>query len=131
MGAVRRMAGWLGIAVVAVGLLGCDDSGSSLGVHGEGGGFVWKPISESDRNLVVLLPPQYRGRVGETYLADSAGNVIEVGWFSGDDINGNRPHFRWTRPGAAYGTDLYVVTDVTDTGAVHWHIPVGGARVEY
>lgn len=40
-------------------------TGPSPGSSGGGGlgGFVWKPISESDGNLVVLLPNSYRGRV--------------------------------------------------------------------
>lgn len=102
----------------------------SLGTRGEGGGFVWKPISESDGRLVVLLPPQYRGRVRATFLAHGDGTVIEMGRFSGDDINGNRPHYRFSRPGAGYGQNLFVVSDLTDGHTVHWPIANGASRVD-
>lgn len=113
--------------------LGCDDgsSGNGIGERGEGGGFVWKPRSESDGRLVVLLPPQYRGNVSGAHIANANGDVIEVGRFAGDTHNGYRPHFRFTQSGAFYGADIYVVADLSEGGDVHWPIVNGAQRQEY
>lgn len=114
--------------------MGCDDGGSDgsgIGERGEGGGFVWKPRSESDGRLVVLLPPQYRGNVSSAYIANANGGVIEVGRFAGDTHNGRRPHYRFSQSGAAYGADIYVVADLNEGGDVHWPIANGANRQEY
>ena len=60
--------------------------------------FLNKPVSEGDGNLVVLLPPGARDR--EVKIQTPAGE--EVGRYVGN-TNGNRPTFRFTRPGSAYG----------------------------
>lgn len=57
------------------------------------GGFVWKPVSEGDGKLVVLLPASYN---------DNAIKVNgEVGRYAGR-TNGNRPTHRFTKAGAGY-----------------------------
>ena len=128
-----------GVALVAaVGMMSaCEydlsDSGggSGLGEHGEGGGFVWKPRSESDGRLVVLLPPQYRGAIQGAFIANAGGAPIEVGTFAGDEHNGRRPHFRFSEHGSAYGNEIYVVADLVEGGSIHWPIPAGAQRMEY
>jgi len=125
----------LGVSLLSVAalMLGCsdDDGGSGIGQPGEPGGFLWKPRSESDGRLVVLLPPQYRGNVASTYVANPSGDIIEVGRFAGDTHNGDRPHYRFTQQGAAYGTDIYVVAELLQGGLVHWPIANGADRIEY
>lgn len=131
---MRRIAMGLGLILVAALGSGCWDSSSSgdnMGSHGEGGGFVWKPRSESDGRLVALLPPQYRGNVQSAHIADSSGRVIEQGRFAGDVHNGRRPHYRFTQHGSAYGANIYLVADLAEGGTVHWHIPHGAHRQEY
>ncbi|HMO51446.1 MAG TPA: hypothetical protein PKA21_09995, partial [Kiritimatiellia bacterium] len=118
---------WLAVLVTGLlAVMGCE-SGSSgsggVGGAGQGGGFIWKPKSESDGRLVVLLPPQYRQRVSSVFISDSNGKPIEVGRFAGDNHNGNRPHFRFSRHGSAYGNNIYVVADLNDGGSVHWVVP--------
>jgi len=97
-------------------------------------GFLWKPISESDGNLVVLFPAAYRGRVtrGTVYavLPPSEENVVEEGYFAGDTHNGMRPHYRFTRPGAAFGNDIFVVARLSDGSFESWYIPYGADRTE-
>ncbi len=131
---MRKLLFGLGL-IVAVGLVsGCLDSSSSgngIGSHGEGGGFVWKPRSESDGRLVALLPPQYRGNVQSAHIAGSGGSVIDQGRFAGDLHNGRRPHYRFTQHGSAYGADIYLVADLIEGGTVHWHIAHGAHRQEY
>ncbi len=102
---------------------------AGFGTEGEGGGFLWKPISESDGNLVILLPSQYTGVATGCHVANAAGDLIETGHYTGDG-NGNRQHYRFGQPGSAYGTDLYVVA-YTPTGNIHWQVANGSERTEY
>ena len=101
-----------------------------IGPRGPGGGFLWKPVSEANRNLVVLLPSSLTDGFRETFLADADGNFIERGVFSGVH-NGGREHYRFSRPGAAYGRDLFVVGQDRNGNRVHWPISNGGSRIEF
>lgn len=102
---------------------------SSVGSKVDGpGGFLWKPVSESDGNLVVLLPPELKGQVSSVEIQDAAGNTIDTGRFSGDQKNGGRPHFRFGKPGAAYGDGLTAVAKTTDGREIRFEVGTGGAR---
>ena len=87
---------------------------------GGGGGFLWKPVSDSNGNLVVLLPSQYNGKVSSVSVNGERGS------FSGI-ANGNRTHWRFSKPGAAYGSNAKVVA-TTSGGNVTWNVPNGAAR---
>ena len=84
------------------------------------GGFRWKPVSDSNGNLVVLLPSQYNGKVSSVSVNGERGS------FSGI-ANGNRTHWRFSKPGAAYGSNARVVA-TTSGGNVSWTVPNGGSR---
>jgi len=102
---------------------------SGIGSPGIVGSFVWKPISENDGRLVVLLPRAYTGRVTMAYIVREDGSFVESGRFSGDTHNGNRAHYRFSRPGADYGNRLFLVAVMNDGEVVHWFIPEGARRV--
>lgn len=87
---------------------------------GGGGGFLWKPVSDSNGNLVVILPSQYNGKVSSVSVNGERGS------FSGI-ANGNRTHWRFSKPGAAYGSNAKVVAS-TSGGNVTWTVPNGGSR---
>ena len=87
----------------ALGTASCTESPATTF---ESSGFLWKPISEGDKKLVILLPGSLRGNVDRCTISGSFGD--ENGRFTGDDSNGNRPHFRFSRPGAGYGTNITV-----------------------
>lgn len=91
-------------------------------------GFLWKPKSESDGNLVVLLPPNLKGKVDSVSIKDANGNTVGTGKFSGDAKNGGRPHFRFDKPGAAYGNNLTVEAKTSDGRTVTFPINSGAAR---
>lgn len=101
----------------------------TLGTTG-GSGFLWKPVSESDGRLVVLIPPQYTGRISSVFLARRTGTVIEQGAYGGIH-NGGRAHYRFSAPGSSYGTAIFAVADLEDGTSVNWYVPNGGARTEY
>lgn len=95
-------------------------------------GFLWKPRSESNGNLVVLLPEDMRGQVAAAGLYNddvaSQGTLIEPGRFAGDTHNGNRPHFRFNESGATYGGDIWLIAELSDGSRRAWHIPNGASR---
>lgn len=128
------VGGWaLALALVLI-LGGCDSGGSDgagIGSTGEGGGFLWKPVGDHSRTLVVLLPPQYsRRQVGAVYITKAGGEFVEGGIYTGV-ANGGRRHYRFTQQGRHYGGDVRVVAEIIDTDTVHWVIPNGAGRVEY
>jgi hypothetical protein len=128
----------LGMAVAST--LGCNSSGGGSGggvaiqptQDGAFAGFLWKPRSESNGNLVVLLPNALRGQVvsGAIHSDDSrsAATMIEAGVFAGDDHNGARPHYRFSQSGAAYGADVWFIAETADGQALAYNIPNGASR---
>jgi hypothetical protein len=104
--------------------------GSGIGPRGGGGGFLWKPVGENSRKLVILLPPQYTGQVSGVYVANSKGGAIEAGSYTGVG-NGNRTHWRFSKPGSGYGQNILAVANLKSGGAVHWPIPNGASRTSY
>lgn len=63
------------------------------------GGNVWKPISESDGNAVVILRSEWPVPSRVSCLADNG--VWETFRYTGI-ANGDRYHFRGSRTGAGY-----------------------------
>ena len=74
------------------------------------GGFLFKPVSEADGNLVVLLPPGLEG--ASLALKDQEGTVLEE--VSISDMYEDRQLFRFSKPGAEYPADL--VVELLDAG---------------
>ena len=95
-------------------------------------GFLWKPISANNGNLVVLLPKSLTGKVTSCAvyrdLPPTQDNLIERGRFSGDQSNGDRSHFRFNHPGSYFPQKCFVVA-VTNQGAeVAFEIADSGMR---
>jgi len=81
-------------------------------------GYVQKPISDGDGNLVFLWPAEYQNILSAA-LIKANGNVLERGDYVGR-TNGNRPTVRFSMPGCAYQTafesgGLRIVTSPTET----------------
>lgn len=97
-------------------------------------GFLWKPVSESDGNLVILFPSALRGLItsGAVYSAwpFTPENLVEEGRFTGDTHNGNRPHYRFSGSGASFGNNLFAVATKNDGSQDWWYIPEGAQRTE-
>ncbi len=72
-----------------------------------GAGFLWKPISDSDGKLAVLLPPSFAGLVASARLLGPNGDEIESGRYGGNG-NGGREHFRFSQPGGNYPQGVVV-----------------------
>lgn len=100
--------------------LNAQASGGSSG-GGGGGSFVWKPQSESNGRLVVLLPASYAS-VQSITISGSGGRESAS---RSAIANGGRPHYRFSRPGSAYGHNITV-----SGGGRSWHVPNGASRVD-
>ncbi len=95
------------------------------------GGFLWKPESDSNGKLVVLLPKDLTDAVSKVEIYSSLppteANKLASGKFTGN-ANGDRGHFRFDKPGSEYGDNVYVVATKNDGGTVSWLIEDGGKR---
>jgi hypothetical protein len=82
------------------------DIGSALKKSGE---FLWKPVSESDGKLAIVIPKELTGKVKEVRVLSPDGKKsLAKGRFSGV-ANGDREHYRFTKPGAQYPDGAIVV----------------------
>lgn len=102
-----------------------------IGIRGPKGGFVWKPKSEADHKLVVLIPASLTDGIKAGWIADKDGNVVENGRYVGSQHNGGREHYRFSKAGGGYGRDIYFVSRDRNNQLIHWPIPNGAARWDY
>jgi hypothetical protein len=70
-------------------------------------GFLFKPVSDSDGKLAILLPPRLTGLAASVRLLSPSGDILESGRYSGNG-NGGREHFRFNKPGGGYPDGLAV-----------------------
>ncbi|MBS2036376.1 hypothetical protein JST97_15405 [bacterium] len=75
-------------------------------------GFLWKPVSDSDGKLAILLPPQFNGKVSGVTVTSPDGQSA-TGRSSGVG-NGDRQHFRFNRPGSAFAPGTVVSIALRD-----------------
>ena len=105
-----------------------DDTSTGPAIGGSAlSGFLWKPISEGDGTLVILLPSSLRGDVAGCTISGSFGS--ENGRFAGDVKNGRRPHYRFSKPGSSYGRSI-TVTARTSTRTYEWYVSNGASRFQ-
>jgi hypothetical protein len=97
------------------------------GVTAGSDGFLWKPESEKDKKLVVLLPPRLSGLVATVRLMGPTGEEIETGRYSGNG-NGGREHFRFSRGGGSYPDGLTVEAKLTTGEVVRFAIGETSSR---
>jgi hypothetical protein len=83
--------------------------------------------------LVVLLPTRFNGQIDRVEVhrqsPPSDGTAIERGVFSGI-ANGNRSHFRFARPGAAFGNAIFTMVFVKDGTIAGYPIDNGSLRID-
>ncbi len=76
-------------------------------------GFLFKPVSDSNGNLVILLPNALKNQVESVLLKNSAGELLEEGIQSGYG-NGDREHFRFSKSGSDFPANLTVEVKLND-----------------
>jgi len=113
---------------------GGGDGGGNVEPRSATGGFLWKPRSESTGNLVILFPNEFRGQhTGAAIHSEDpprSSNLKEQGTFHTESHNGNRVHYRFSSPGAAYGNNVYAVITLVDGRRISYFIPTGASRNE-
>lgn len=107
---------------------GTTSSGSGNPLDGSEG-FLFKPISDTRGTLVVLLPKDLTGNIESLVLKTITGEEVEKGSFSGVN-NGDREHFRFTKPGAEYPKDLVVEVKLKDGNIKTYNIPDPSQRYD-
>jgi hypothetical protein len=71
------------------------------------GGFLWKSEADSDGNLVVLFPSEYDVQFDSVRAVSTQAGEEDEGVFSAF-ANGDRQHWRFSKPGSSYTGLLYV-----------------------
>jgi hypothetical protein len=101
----------------------------ATGSESASGGFLFKPNSESDGKLVVLLPPRLAGLVKGVALVGPNGEIIETARYTGNG-NGGRDHYRFSRAGGQYPDGLTVQATLATGELVRYVIRETSARTE-
>lgn len=100
--------------------------GGTLGKTGE---FLWKPESEKDGNLAILLPSSLTGRVREVcILMPDGSRALQRGHYSGVG-NGSREHYRFSKPGKKFPDGAIVLIKLEDGSSRHLKISDTAKRV--
>lgn len=94
-----------------------------------GDGFLFKPISEGDGNLVVLLPSSMSGDISELTIRDSSGQILDQGRDLGDYDDG-RPLFRFSSPGGSYPDNITVTALLSNGGEYSYEVASPSQRYE-
>jgi hypothetical protein len=91
-------------------------------------GFLWKPVADGGRPLVVLIPAAFSHNTtkrmtlkeynGEVEVSNRHGNLREDGKFP----NGNREHYRFRRRGEQYRSPCEVSIQTTDGKTWTWRV---------
>jgi len=101
----------------------------ATGSEASGAGFLFKPVSESDGKLAVLLPPRLAGLVKGLALVGPNGEVIETGRYTGNG-NGGRDHYRFSRSGGQYPDGVMVQATLATGELVSYTIRETSQRTE-
>lgn len=116
-----------------VGELGSAPAVTELDPTDGGTGFLWKPQADHGGDLVVLLPSSFNGRVASVEVHDASpptsASILDTGRFGGIG-NGNRTHWRFGRPGSAYGPNVYLTVFTEESETFVYFIADGSRRID-
>ncbi len=92
------------------------------------GQFLWKPISDKDGKLAILTPPKLTGKIKSVVILSSdKTKILGKGSYSGVG-NGDREHFRFSKPGAEYPDKSIVLVTLKDGSKQYVTIRDSSAR---
>lgn len=94
-----------------------------------GDGFLFKPASEKNGSLVVLLPATMSGQIADVSLVDDSDQVIERG-DEFEDFEDGRPVFRFEQAGGSYPANITVMITMTDGSEKQYNIADPSQRYE-
>jgi hypothetical protein len=101
----------------------------NIGTRLKGSGqFLWKPVSDKDGKLAILTPPRLTGKIKNVViLSPDKTKILGKGNFSGVG-NGDREHFRFSKPGEQYPDKSIVMITLKDGSTQHVPIRESSAR---
>ncbi len=103
------------------------DPGTSLNRNA---GFLWKPESDKNQKLAILLPPNLAGKVAEVIVLSPDGKLtLQRGKYSGVG-NGAREHYRFSKAGSEFPDGSIDVIKLKDGTTKHMVIKETSARLE-
>ena len=103
------------------------DPGTSLNRNA---GFLWKPESDKNQKLAILLPPNLAGKVAEVIVLSPDGKrTLQRGKYSGVG-NGAREHYRFSKAGSEFPDGSIVVIKLKNGTTKHMVIKETSARLE-
>ena len=91
---------------------------------------MFKPISNNDKSLAVILPEALMGKVSGVTLTDLLGKVLDSGTSTGYGDAGTNEKFKFGQTGGSYGKDLTVNVSLMDGTTVKYMIPDGSQRYD-
>lgn len=101
------------------------DAGRLLGSTGQ---FLWKPVSEKDGKLAVLLPPNLTGKVKDVMvISPDKKTILQKGRYAGVG-NGDRDHYRFLRAGGEFPDGAVVLIRLKNGESRHVVIKETSAR---
>lgn len=93
-------------------------------------GFLFKPISENQGTLAVLMPEALKELVESVVLRDASGAEIESGTSTGYGDLGTREKFSFSKPGGNYPAGVVVEARLKDGTTKTWTIPDPSRRYD-
>jgi hypothetical protein len=94
-------------------------------------GFLFKPISENQKKLAILLPAELTGSVLSVILRASNGDVVEEGVFIPEGTaETGRQKYNFSRKGANYPDDITVEVRLADGSMREYQIPDPSKRYD-
>lgn len=93
-------------------------------------GFLFKPISENQGKLAILLPESMAYKVAGVLLRDADGNVVDEGHSTGYGDLGTREKFSFSRQGGQYGKNVTVEIRMMDGTSSRYFIPNPALRYD-
>ncbi len=84
--------------------------------------FLWKPVSEKDGRLAILIPAHLTGDVASVQICDKQGKVLAKGRYANVG-NGGREHYRFTKKGSSFPDGSVVNIKLNDSTQLRVTIP--------
>ena len=92
--------------------------------------FLFKPVSENEGTLAVLMPSELAYGVETLVLKDENGTVIEEGRSTGYGDTGEREKYAFSKPGGSYTPNLTVEARLVDGTTRQYLIPDPSQRYD-
>lgn len=93
-------------------------------------GFLWKPISDSDGKLAILLPPSLTSKAVGCRILSPDGTKVLASGRDGGVGNGDRQHYRFNQSGAAFPVGSIVEVNMRDGSTMKIKIENPSVRLE-